>query len=123
MMPRWTAEARAAQSERIRRQRPWLHATGPKTPEGKRKVSRNALKHGARSAQMARIFRYLKAQKHFMRRIQAETRLRRAKRLAEMRLYKALRLNSPPVPFMGGERANIWRYTSDWTPRPLMLSP
>jgi len=42
-MPRqWTADERAAQAERCRQTQPWRHPTGPKSVEGKRKVSQNA---------------------------------------------------------------------------------
>jgi hypothetical protein len=40
----WTDEERVAQSELIRRVRPWLKSTGPKIKAGKRKVSKNARK-------------------------------------------------------------------------------
>ena len=30
----------------MRRWKPWLYTTGPKTPAGKARVSKNALKHG-----------------------------------------------------------------------------
>jgi hypothetical protein len=46
----------------IYRWRPWDNSTGPKSREGKARVSRNALKHGNRSAQAiakARAFRDL----------------------------------------------------------------
>ena len=44
-MPRkWTDEQRAAQAERCRANRPWEHSTGPRTTEGKRKVSQNGCK-------------------------------------------------------------------------------
>ena len=49
-MPRWTDEARARQAEQIRKTRPWDHATGPKTPAGKKRSARNAYKHGLYSA-------------------------------------------------------------------------
>ncbi|MAF98425.1 MAG: hypothetical protein CMH26_07305 [Micavibrio sp.] len=41
----------------IRKTKPWEHSTGPKTAEGKAKVSQNGLKHGARS----KIFTELRA--------------------------------------------------------------
>ena len=38
----WTPEQRQRQAEAIRRWKPWQYSTGPKSPEGKAKVSRNA---------------------------------------------------------------------------------
>ena len=45
----WTSERRARQAARTRLQRPWLHATGPKSAAGKARVAMNALRHGWRS--------------------------------------------------------------------------
>lgn len=42
----WTPERRAAQRLAIRRWRPWEKSTGPKSPAGKVRVSKNATKHG-----------------------------------------------------------------------------
>ena len=42
----WTSECRARQSALIRNWRPWEVATGPKSEEGKVRVSRNAFKGG-----------------------------------------------------------------------------
>ena len=42
----WTQERRERQSLLIRSWRPWDKATGPKSPEGKAKVSRNAYTGG-----------------------------------------------------------------------------
>ena len=55
----WTLNRRARQSLLIRRWRPWEKSTGPNTPEGKRKVSLNAYKGGARPLlrTLARILR------------------------------------------------------------------
>jgi len=44
----WTLERRQRQAEVIRRWRPWEQSTGPRTPEGKERVSRNACKGGHR---------------------------------------------------------------------------
>lgn len=41
-------DQRRLQSERIRRCKPWLHSTGPRTPEGKARSSRNADKGSER---------------------------------------------------------------------------
>ena len=38
----WTPERRKKQSEAIRRWKPWNQSTGPKSPEGKAAVARNA---------------------------------------------------------------------------------
>ena len=42
----WTQERKARQAARIRGWRPWEKSTGPRTPNGKAKVSRNAYKGG-----------------------------------------------------------------------------
>lgn len=42
----WTPERRARQSALIRTWRPWEQSTGPRTPEGKARTSRNADKGG-----------------------------------------------------------------------------
>ena len=45
----WTLERRQRQAELIRSWKPWEQSTGPKTPEGKSLVSRNAWKGGHRA--------------------------------------------------------------------------
>ena len=45
----WTLERRQRQAELIRQWRPWEQSTGPRTPEGKARVSRNAWKGGHRA--------------------------------------------------------------------------
>jgi hypothetical protein len=45
----WTPERRARQSALIRQWRPWEHSRGPKSEEGKARVSRNAFKGGTRA--------------------------------------------------------------------------
>lgn len=44
----WTEERRRKQAELIRRWRPWEQSTGPISPEGQRRVSRNAWTGGHR---------------------------------------------------------------------------
>ena len=44
----WTPERRARQAVLIRNWRPWELSTGPRTPEGKARVSRNADKGDTR---------------------------------------------------------------------------
>jgi hypothetical protein len=44
----WTDERRTRYSEIIKTIRPWERATGPRTPDGRAKVSQNAKKHGLR---------------------------------------------------------------------------
>ena len=60
-MPRWTPEARAAQSAKIRNWQPWLNSTGPKTIAGKERCRLNAEKHGSYSADARREQQYLNA--------------------------------------------------------------
>jgi hypothetical protein len=44
----WTQEQRERQREAIKRWKPWEHSTGPRSDEGKAKVSRNGWKGGTR---------------------------------------------------------------------------
>jgi hypothetical protein len=55
----WTSERRARQSAAIQQWRPWEHSTGPKSEEGKARVSRNAYKGGTRAIlrDLARLLR------------------------------------------------------------------
>lgn len=46
----WTAARRAKHAQAIRKWKPWEHATGPITPEGKARASRNATGTGCRQA-------------------------------------------------------------------------
>jgi hypothetical protein len=54
-----TPEHRARQSAAIQQWRPWEHSTGPKSEEGKVRVSRNAFKGGTRAMlrELARLLR------------------------------------------------------------------
>ena len=46
MATSWTPERRARQAELIASWKPWQHATGPRTPDGKARASQNAYKGG-----------------------------------------------------------------------------
>lgn len=46
MASSWTPERRSRQAALIRTWKPWQQATGPRTPEGKAKASRNAWRGG-----------------------------------------------------------------------------
>ena len=48
----WSQERRRRQSELIRKWKPWLASTGPRTKRGKIEASQNARKHGLRSAEI-----------------------------------------------------------------------
>lgn len=45
----WTVERRERQSKLIREWKPWEKSTGPKSPEGRKRVSGNAWKGGHRA--------------------------------------------------------------------------
>jgi len=44
----WTDERRAAYSRMMKARKAWTHSTGPRTAEGKRRASRNAVGNGCR---------------------------------------------------------------------------
>lgn len=46
----WSRERRERQAEMIRAWRPWAKSTGPKSPEGKARVARNAWRGGHRAS-------------------------------------------------------------------------
>ena len=55
----WNSRRRARQAKLIHRWKPWERSTGPKTPAGKARVSRNANKGGTRPLlrKLARLLR------------------------------------------------------------------
>jgi hypothetical protein len=62
----WTPERRVRQREMIQRWRPWKHSTGPRSTEGKAKVSRNAGKGGEREV-LRMLSRALREQREALR--------------------------------------------------------
>ncbi len=63
----WTPERRMRQAEAIRRWRPWARSTGPRTQAGKEACSRNAYKHGLRSAASRDLLKTLSRWRAFRR--------------------------------------------------------
>lgn len=54
----WTDERRAAYSRMMTARKAWAHSTGPRTVEGKKRASRNAVGNGRRQrldAELARV--------------------------------------------------------------------
>ena len=64
----WTPARRAAQAERARQAKPWLHSTGPKTEAGKAVSARNAYRGGYRELFRA-VNRLGRAQRAVIRRL------------------------------------------------------
>ncbi len=63
----WTLERRQRQAEQIRRWKPWEQSTGPRTHEGKARVSRNAWQ-GGHLAQLRALSKALNVELAEMRR-------------------------------------------------------
>ena len=57
-MRNWTEEERQRQRELIQQWKPWLKSTGAKTPEGKAKSSKNAIKTG-KSLEVRELIKFL----------------------------------------------------------------
>jgi len=51
----WSEQRRRHHREMIRQWKPWLKSTGPKSEKGKAVVSKNAVRHGARSSQVRKV--------------------------------------------------------------------
>jgi hypothetical protein len=80
----WPAERRARQALNIRRLKPWLHSTGPRSQSGKAASAKNAFKHGMRS-------QAVRAELHAVR-----LALRRCRAVTDY-LRASLRVTSPRV--------------------------
>ena len=61
MATTWTPERRARQAELIRQWKPWAKSTGPKSPEGKERVAKNAWRGGHR-AQLRALIKMVNAE-------------------------------------------------------------
>ena len=61
MVNGWTLERRQRQAELIRQWKPWAKSTGPRSPEGKERVRRNAWTGGHR-AQLRELSKMVNAE-------------------------------------------------------------
>jgi hypothetical protein len=61
MVNGWTQERRRKRAELIRGLRPWAKSTGPRSPEGKERVGRNAWTGGHR-AQLRELTKMVNAE-------------------------------------------------------------
>jgi len=61
MATTWTPERRARQAELIRTWQPWAKSTGPRSPEGRQRVSKNAWTGGHR-AQLRELSKLVNAE-------------------------------------------------------------
>lgn len=57
-MAGWTEERKQRQRELVQSWKPWEKSTGAKTPEGKKRSSRNAVKTG-KSLEVRELIKYL----------------------------------------------------------------
>lgn len=89
-MPRWTEDARRKQADIQKTRKSWLHSTGPKTEAGKKRASRNSLKHGMESEQAKRFKRLLRRDVQHLKRGKALWRDRLRRRKAAHRLIRSL---------------------------------
>lgn len=62
----WPPARRKRQAELIRRTKPWLKTTGPRTRQGKDAVRHNACKHGFYDENWRRFRQVLLAQRRFL---------------------------------------------------------
>lgn len=67
----WPLKRRREQAQRIRKQKPWKKATGPKTEEGKAASKNNGYKHGWRSEDMREVYRLLRVMRLMAKEIEA----------------------------------------------------
>ena len=68
MVNGWTLERRAKQAKSIRLWKPWVQSSGPRSPDGKERVSRNAWTGGHR-AQLRELTKMVNDEIQFAREI------------------------------------------------------
>lgn len=66
MSPQWTPERKAKQSQAIMKWKPWEKSTGPRSPDGKARISRNSWKGGQRH-ELRELTRMVNAELKFAR--------------------------------------------------------
>ena len=84
----WNDNQRRSQSIIARTREPWLASTGPKTMEGKKAVSRNAVKYGMHSAETKHFKKLLRLQSQMLKRYKAWARIELMKRRAVLAMLK-----------------------------------
>ncbi len=103
----WTPERRTKHSSVMRFKitdwKPWLLSTGPRSPEGKKICSRNALKHGYRSAGARKLYTLMTIHRRWLKAAEAVLNFRRveqnkfANRLIEPKILFPLRFHDLPI--------------------------
>ncbi len=64
---RWITHRKRKKIENCKKSKPWDHATGPKTADGKSTSSQNAITHGMRTKDMIDLQKILSRQLQFIR--------------------------------------------------------
>ncbi len=103
----WTAERRAKHSRvmrfKIQDWKPWSLSTGPKSAEGKKICSRNALRHGYRSSGARKLYALMTKHRRWLKAAEAMLNFRRveqnkfANRLIEPKVLFPLRFDDLPI--------------------------
>lgn len=68
----WTPRRRKQAACNARKNKPWKHSTGPRTEEGKAKVSKNAITHGNRIAELEYLRHLLHLHRQYLKRVKKE---------------------------------------------------
>ncbi len=73
----WAEDQKQRQREAIRRWKPWVHSTGPRTSQRKVRSALNYTRHGFRSRAGIEFFALLTRHSAFLRAVEARIRLER----------------------------------------------